>query len=309
MTDSNAPLTFSTISFLTDYGLKDEFVGVVKSVIRTITPDVAVIDITHDIEAHDVRAGGLALARSVQYLAPGVVLAVVDPGVGTDRKGIVIEVADGAAYLVGPDNGLLAPAVSIVGGATGAVVLDNPEYQLPPVGSTFDGRDIFGPAAAHLCAGVPMDALGTRIDPSALVPGVLPVSQTNDDGAISAEVLWVDRFGNLQLNVDPSDVEGWGEAIEVSGGRTARTAARVDTFAQVPTGSLGLMVDSYGLLTIVVDRSSAAFELELGEGDAVTLSEVEGSPSVTTSVQLGRTNAARPAPSFENEGLLCDPPS
>ncbi|MEZ5226948.1 MAG: SAM-dependent chlorinase/fluorinase [Acidimicrobiales bacterium] len=141
MTDrSRPPLAFDTISFLTDYGLKDEFVGVVKSVIRSITPEVAVIDITHDIEPHDVRAGGLALARSVQYLAPGVVLAVVDPGVGTDRKGIVIEVANGAAYLVGPDNGLLAPAVSIVGGATGAVVLDNPEYQLPPVGSTFDGR-------------------------------------------------------------------------------------------------------------------------------------------------------------------------
>ncbi|MEZ5376513.1 MAG: SAM-dependent chlorinase/fluorinase [Acidimicrobiales bacterium] len=310
MTDrSRPPLAFDTISFLTDYGLKDEFVGVVKSVIRSITPEVAVIDITHDIEPHDVRAGGLALARSVQYLAPGVVLAVVDPGVGTDRKGIVIEVANGAAYLVGPDNGLLAPAVSIVGGATGAVVLDNPEYQLPPVGSTFDGRDVFAPAAAHLCAGVPMDALGTRIDPSQLVPGVLPVSQTADDGAINAEVLWVDRFGNLQLNVDPSDVDGWGEAIEVAGGRVTRTAARVDTFADVPTGSLGLMVDAYGLLTIVVDRSSAAFELELSEGDAVTLREVEGSPSVTTSVQLGKTNVGRPTASFENEELQCDPPS
>ncbi len=303
------PLAFDTISFLTDYGSKDEFVGVVKSVIRTITPAVAVIDITHDIEPHDVRAGGLTLARSVQYLAPGVVLAVVDPGVGTERKGIVIEVADGAAYLVGPDNGLLAPAVSIVGGATGAVVLDNPDYQLAPVGSTFDGRDVFAPAAAHLCAGVPMDALGTRIDPSQLIPGVLPVSQTGDDGTISAEVLWVDRFGNLQLNVDPSDIETWGQAVEVTGGRVPRTAARVDTFAQVPTGSLGLMVDSYGLLTIVVDRSSAAFELELGEGDAVTLREVQGGPSVSTSVQLGRTNSRPSTASFENEELACDPPS
>ncbi len=303
-------LAFDTISFLTDHGTKDEFVGVVKSVIRTITPGVAVIDITHEIEPHDVRAGGLALARSVQYLAPGVVLAVVDPGVGTERKGVVIEVADGAAYLVGPDNGVLAPAVSIVGGATGAVVLDNPEYQLPRVGTTFDGRDIFAPAAAHLCAGVPMDALGTRIDPSQLVPGVLPVSQTADDGAISAEVLWVDRFGNLQLNVDPAEIETWGEAIEVSGGRVKRTAARIATFAEVPTGSLGLMVDSSGLLAIVVDRSSAAFELELDEGDAVVLRAFEGNPSVSTSVQLGRTKSARPTgASFENEELLCDPPS
>ncbi len=300
---------FDTISFLSDYGIKDELVGVVKSVIRTIAPDVAVIDVTHDIEPHDVRSAGLALARSVQYLAPGVVLAVVDPGAGTDRKGIVIEVADGAAYLVGPDNGVLAPAVSIVGGATGAVVLDNPAYRLPPVGSTFDGRDIFGPAAAHLCAGVPMDELGTRIDPSQLIPGVLPVSQVADDGAISAEVLWVDRFGNLQLNVDPADIEAWGDTIEVAGGRVTRSAVRVSAFAEVPTGSLGILVDSYGLLTIVVDRSSAAFELELGEGDSVTLRESEGMPSVSTSVQLGRTNTARPGPSLENEELLCDPPS
>ncbi len=305
MTDA---LAFSTISFLTDFGLKDEFVGVVKSVIRTITPEVGVIDITHDIEPHDVRAGGLALARSVQYLAPGVVLAIVDPAVGTDRKGIVIEVAGGAAYLVGPDNGLLAPAVSIIGGATGAVVLDNPEYQLPPVGTTFDGRDVFAPAAAHLCAGVPMDELGRRIDPSQLVPGVLPVSQTGDDASISAEVLWVDRFGNLQLNVDPADIDGWGDAVEVSGGRVPRTAARVDAFARVPTGSLGLMVDSYGLLAIVVDRSSAAFELELGEGDAVTLREVASGASVSTPVQLGRTQLRPSTAPFENEELACDPP-
>ncbi len=299
---------FSTISFLSDFGTKDEFVGVVKSVIRTIAPSVAVIDITHEVEPHDLRAAGLTLARSVQYLAPGVLLAIVDPGVGSDRKGVVIEVADGAAYLVGPDNGLLAPAVSIVGGATGAVVLDNPDYRLPALGSTFAGRDVFAPAAAHLCAGVPMDELGTRIDPSQLVPGVLPVSQTDDDGAISAEVLWVDRFGNLQLNIDPSELENWGDAIEIEGGRTRRTAARVTHFAEVPTGSIGVMTDAYGLVALVVDRSSAAFELELGEGDAVTLRPSAGRPSRTTSVQLGRT-APTPSASFHNEEVACDPPS
>ena len=116
-----ADMRFDTISFLTDYGLEDEFVGVVKSVIRSITPDVEVIDITHGVRRHDVRAGGLALARASQYLVPGVVLAVVDPGVGTDRRRVAIEVGDGQSVLVGPDNGLLAPAVAMVGGATRAV--------------------------------------------------------------------------------------------------------------------------------------------------------------------------------------------
>lgn len=308
MIDRQGGLAFDTISFLTDHGTKDEFVGVAKSVIRSIAPGVAVIDISHEIEAHDVRAGGLALARSVQYLAPGILLGVVDPGAGTGRKGIVIEVADGAAYMVGPDNGLFAPAVSMVGGATAAIVLDNPTYRLPAPGPTFDGRDVFAPAAAHLCLGVPMTELGSPIDPSQLIPGVLPVSQTADDGSIAAEVLWVDRFGNLQLNVDPAELDTWGEAVEVTGGRTKRTAVRVDHPASVPTGGLGLMVDAYGLVSLVVDRSSAAFELEVGEGDALTLRDTGRPTGIITAVQLGSTNQGRPSgPSFDNEESACDP--
>ncbi len=261
---------FDTVSFLSDYGVVDEFVGLVKSVLRTLAPSVAVIDITHDIEPHDVRAGGLALARSVQYLAPGIVLAVVDPGVGTERRPICIEVADGQAYLIGPDNGLLAPAVSMVGGATGAIVLDNLDYHLAAPGPTFAGRDIFAPIAAHLCNGVSFEVLGTRIDPIKLMPGVLPISQTDEDG-ITAEVLWVDRFGNAQLNVDPVEVADWPPYVSVSGGRRERSARRVDSFAAIPTGSIGLIVDSYGLLTLAVDRGSAAFEMELAAGTEVTL--------------------------------------
>ena len=122
---------YDTISFLSDYGLADEFVGVVRSVIRTIAPTVAVIDITHEIPPHDIRAGSLTLARSVQYLAPGIVLAVVDPGVGTDRRAIAIEVGEeGEAVFIGPDNGLLASAVAMVGGATRAVHLTEQSYQL-----------------------------------------------------------------------------------------------------------------------------------------------------------------------------------
>src|SRR3954447_1392346 len=156
---------YDTISFLSDYGTDDEFVGVVKSVIRQLAPAVAVIDVTHGIAPHDVRGGALTLARSAQYLAPGVVLAVVDPGVGTERRAVAVEVGDGISVLIGPDNGLLAPAVAMVGGATRAVELTNPDYQQPAPGPTFDGRDVFAPAAAHLCNGVPLSEFGPEIDP------------------------------------------------------------------------------------------------------------------------------------------------
>src|SRR5438270_9061425 len=144
--------TYDTVSFLSDYGSVDEFVGVCKAVIRNIAPHAAVIDLTHEIAPHDLRAGGLALARCSQYLPSGVVLAVVDPGVGTDRRAVAVEVAGGEGVFVGPDNGLLASAVAMTGGATRAVSLTNPDYQLDAPGPTFAGRDVFAPAAAHLCA-------------------------------------------------------------------------------------------------------------------------------------------------------------
>jgi S-adenosylmethionine hydrolase len=130
-------LRYQTITFLSDYGRTDEFVGVVHSVIRSIAPDVAVVDLTHDIKPYDVRAGGLALARATPYLCPGVVIAVIDPQVGTSRRSIAVEVGDGASVLVGPDNGVLAPAVALCGGATRAVELANPDYQLPGEAVTF----------------------------------------------------------------------------------------------------------------------------------------------------------------------------
>src|SRR5215210_9357243 len=126
-----------TISFLSDYGTADEFVGVVKSVVRGIAPHATVIDLTHEVPAHDVRAGSLTLARAIQYVAPGVVLAVVDPGVGTERKAVAVEVAGGEGVLVGPDNGLLAPAVAMAGGAERAVTLTVEDYHLPSPGPTF----------------------------------------------------------------------------------------------------------------------------------------------------------------------------
>ncbi len=276
-------LRYDTISFLSDYGLSDEFVGVVKSVIRSIAPEVAVVDITHNIAPHDVRAGGLALARSAQYLVPGVVLAVVDPGVGSDRRAVAVEVGDGDSVLVGPDNGLLAPAVAMVGGASRAVELTAEHYQLHAPGPTFAGRDVFAPAAAHLCLGAGLEDLGALVPVESLTPGMVPVSRV-DGERIFAEVLWIDRFGNVQLNLDPAEIEPLGNALRLTAGEVGRNVRRVGSYRDLESGELGVLVDSYGLVAVAVNRGSAAFELNCTEGDSVTV-ETGGSAS-TTSVQL-----------------------
>lgn len=283
-------MSFETVSFISDFGLADESVGVTKSVIWSICPTVRIVDITHGIDAHDVRAGGLAIARAAQYLLPGVVLGIVDPGVGTERKAVCIEVGGGQSYLVGPDNGLFAPAVGMVGGATNAWILDNPEFHLPGIGSTFEGRDIFAPVAAHLSQGVPAEAMGTQVDPALLLPGVLPVAQTNDDGEIEAQVLWIDRFGNVQLNVDPEDVRSW-PAVRVEGDNLSRAAMPVHTYSAISTGSIGVLGDASGLLSLSVDRGSAAEELRLLEGDEVKLSRSDAA---------GKQVAVKLSPTREN---------
>ncbi len=284
-------LRYDTVSFLSDYGLTDEFVGVVHSVIRSITPDVKVIDLTHQIPAYDVRAGGLALARSAPYLCPGVVLGVVDPGVGGPRRALAVEVGDGMSVLIGPDNGLLAPAVAMCGGASRAFQLDNAEYQLPAPGPTFAGRDVFAPAAAYLCAGVPLETLGTQVDPASLLPGLLPISHIIED-ELASEVLWVDRYGNAQLNLDPDEIEGFGDRVRVRFNDEVRTARVVETYAEIGPMDLGLIVDSYGLVALVVDQQSAASQLGLLAGTAVYLSafgdgqDGDAPAGVTTPVEL-----------------------
>lgn len=248
----------------------DEFVGVVHSVIRSIVPDVGVIDICHDIPAHDIRAGSLTLVRAVQYLAPGVVLGVVDPGVGTDRRAVAVEVGEGEAIFVGPDNGLLAPAVSMVGGAGRAVVLSAAEYQLPAPGPTFAGRDVFAPAAAYLARGVDLAELGPPVEPLSLRPGLVPLPRLEGD-SLESEVLWVDRFGNVQLNVGPDEVEPMGERVALRWADQVRTARRATSFEEIGAGQLGLIVDSYGLMALALNRASAGDELGLRAGDLVSL--------------------------------------
>ena len=274
-------MRFDNVWFLSDYGLEDEFVGVVKAVVRAIAPHVTVGDVTHSIPAHDIRAGGLALARSMQYLTlvPAVVLAVVDPGVGSDRRAVAVEAGgengdSAGAILVGPDNGLLASAVAMAGGARRAVSLTNEEYHLPAPGPTFAGRDIFAPAAAHLCAGVDLAELGELVDPITLLPGIMPLSR-QEDGAVTGEVLWVDRFGNIQLNVDPDDLLVMEDPLVLVSGDKIRKAVRARSYSDLRSGQIGLVTDSYGLVSIALDRRSASEELRIGTGDSVTIKAAE----------------------------------
>jgi S-adenosylmethionine hydrolase len=260
------------VSFLSDYGLTDEFVGVCKAVILRAAPQARIIDVTHDIPAHDVRAGALTLARAAQYLPTGVILAVVDPGVGTERRAVAVEVDTG--YLVGPDNGLLAPAVAILGGAKRAVELTNREFQLEAPGATFAGRDVFAPAAGYLASGVQLSDLGEPVDALSLTPGVVPLSR-EEDGTLVGEVLWVDRFGNVQLNIDPSELTARGiqpgATVQVLHGQERRTGRWVNTYAEAAPLELAVVVDSYGLVSLAYDRRPAAEELHLRPGSAVTL--------------------------------------
>jgi S-adenosylmethionine hydrolase len=270
---------YETISFLTDFGTTDELVGVVKSVIRDIAQHAVVIDLTHEIAPFDVRAGSLALARAISYVPSGVVLAVVDPGGGTDRRCVAIEVADGDGVIIGPDNGLLAPAVAMAGGAGRAVVLDNPAFHLDAPGAVLAGRDIFGPAAAHLCNGVDLAELGSAIDPALLLPGTVPLPR-DEGGVLVTEVLWVDRYGNCQLNVGPDEIAHLGEHIRVSVGELAgtpltRVGRRLPDGEHSGAGSLSLVTDSHGMISLSVERRSAAEELRIGATDQVVLTAVE----------------------------------
>ena len=281
---------YDTISFLTDYGTADEFVGVVKSVLRDLAPHATVVDLTHHVPPFDVRAGAFALARCIPYVAEGVVLAVVDPGVGTDRRAIAVEVSGGRGVMVGPDNGLLGPAVALAGGAERAVILDDDSFHLAAPGATFAGRDVFAPVAAHLCNGTDLGVLGSPIDPALLLPSVIPLPRV-EGATLVCEAVWVDHFGNVQLNVGPDDLEeawgpDWGGRVRVRVGEHVRSMLVVDSYGAISPGAPGLVVDSYGMLSIALDRFSAAEELGIGPTDLVVLQPAGADDGVTSPVSL-----------------------
>src|SRR5680860_167820 len=265
-----------TVSLLSDFGLADEFVSVCKGVILSLAPAARLLDITHDIAPHDVRSGALTLVRSVQYLPAGVVLAVVDPGVGTDRR-LVAAVTDDQV-LVGPDNGLLAPAAAMLGGARQVVALTGAGYELPGPGVTFAGRDILAPAVGQLCAGAPAESLGELVDPATLVPGLVSLPQPDGEG-LSGEVWWIDRFGKCQLNIGPDELRALGaepgRAVQVQIGDQARMARWGNTYAAAKPSELVIVVDSYGLASLALDRRSAADELGVRAGSGVVVTAGE----------------------------------
>ena len=259
------------ILFLSDYGLDDEFVGVCHAVLARSAPDVRVIDLTHGIPPRDIARGGIVLADVVPHAPPNsVFLAVVDPGVGTGRLAVAVEA--GGAFLVGPDNGLLSLAWEALGGAKRASVIDSEEIVGVPLSQTFHGRDVFAPAAAHLAAGGPLEALGKELDPTQLERISAP-TPTLESGIVRCHVMSVDRFGNVQLSAGEDDlrkaeVDPDGE-LDARIGDETFTLTRARTFSDVPEGKPALIQDSSGRLAIVVNGGSAAEALNLKVGESV----------------------------------------
>ncbi len=260
------------ISFLTDFGLADDFVGTCHGVIKRIAPDVEIIDVTHGIAPQAVLQGALILRNTLRYLPLGVHLAVVDPGVGSTRRPVIVRDADGGLF-VGPDNGLLVPAADLAG-IESAHELANPAYALEPVSRTFHGRDLFAPAAAHLALGVEPSELGPPLATDALVRLDLPTPSVTD-GVVDASVLYVDRFGNIQLNMTRDDLDRVGIVpgtrfeLEVAGERYYATAAR--TYGDARPGEIVLYEDSYRNVAIAINRGSAAEMFVAHPGQRVRL--------------------------------------
>jgi S-adenosylmethionine hydrolase len=253
-------MSYRWVSFTTDYGTLDGFVAAVKGVIAGIAPDVTVIDVTHQVPAQDVRRGAAVLAQTAPWLPPAVHLAVVDPGVGTRRRGLAVVAARG--LLVGPDNGLLLPAADALGGMTAAYELVDPMYRLAEVSATFHGRDVFAPAAAHLCLGLDPARLGPPAGDLVRLPE--PTVHIGP-GMVRAEVLSVDGFGNVQLAA--TDLGGLSGPVLVLG--QPATVGR--TFADVPAGELVVLADSSGYVAVAVDRGNAAARLGVQPGDVVEI--------------------------------------
>jgi S-adenosylmethionine hydrolase len=259
------------IAFLTDFGLRDDFVGTCHGVMKRIAPDVQIIDVTHGIEPHQVLQGALVLAATLPYMPVGVHLAVVDPGVGGVRRALALRDEEGHLF-VGPDNGLLVPAAEAGGGIVAAHELANPDYALQPVSRTFHGRDLFAPAAAHLARGVPLGELGPPLDPEVLVRLGLPEPDVHA-GRIAANALYVDRFGNVALNIAATHLEDAGAPpgtrVRLELPAASRNAVVARTFADVAPGDTVVYEDSYGNVAIAVSRGNAAEALGLDAGAQV----------------------------------------
>ncbi len=261
------------ITFLSDYGYEDEFAGVCRAVISQIAPGAPLIDLTHGIGRQDVRQGAMALANALPSCPPGVHLAVVDPGVGSERRPVAVAAAEGR-ILVGPDNGLLSRALDRLGGGLDAVELSRSAFRLEPVSATFHGRDLFAPVAAHLSLGARLDEAGRAIDVGSLANLDLPTPRVSADEVV-AHAIHQDGYGNVTLDLDASMLSGGpiepGDAFEVRApdGRFEGVWAR--TFADVNPSDVLLFEDSSGALALAVSGGSAAGLMNLERDSEVTL--------------------------------------
>jgi S-adenosyl-L-methionine hydrolase (adenosine-forming) len=258
----------TVVTFLTDFGVQDDFVGTCHGVMARIAPDVRVIDVTHGIPPQAVLQGALVLQNTTPYMPVGVHLAVVDPDVGGNRRAIAVRAADGRTF-VGPDNGVLMLAADDAG-VTAAHELANPAYRLEQVSHTFHARDVFAPAAAHLAAGSAIEDVGPSIDPGDLVRIAVPEPELGRT-QISATVLVVDRFGNVSTNARRAHVDALGvqhgERVEIRLALDRYYAIAAETFADAPPGELIFYEDSYGLMTLAISRGDAAGLTGVGPGD------------------------------------------
>jgi S-adenosyl-L-methionine hydrolase (adenosine-forming) len=261
------------ITFLTDFGLQDDFVGTCHGVMKRIAPDVEILDITHGIAPQAVLQGALTLANTLPFMPEGVHLAVVDPGVGGVRRALALRDRQGRIY-VGPDNGLLIPAAEKLGGIEEAHELTNPEYALESVSRTFHGRDLFSPAAAHLALGVPLAELGPPLDPDALARIDVPQPELGSS-RIRCTVVSVDRFGNVQLNLDRSHLDQAGVVpgtrVELQVGPERYYAIAARTFADARAGDIILYEDAYRNLSIAISGGSAAAMFGIRDGQELRI--------------------------------------
>jgi S-adenosylmethionine hydrolase len=259
------------ITFLSDYGLADEFVGVVHGVVARICPEARVIDLGHGIVRHDVRAAALVLARALPFAPAGVHLAVVDPGVGGRRRAVALRTAQEDRLLVGPDNGLLMAAAERFGGVVEAVEISTSPWRLEPVSATFHGRDVFAPVAARLAGGGALADAGRALDPGALVPLERTRPERRADGTLVAHAVLADAFGNVQLDAGRAELGdlrlGRRVALELGDGPVPVPFVR--TFADVAPGEALVYEDPARMLALAVRGGSAAARFGLRPGDEV----------------------------------------
>ena len=263
-----------TITFLSDYGYEDEFAGVCRAVIARIAPGARVIDLTHGVPRHGVEQGATVLVNALPFAPPGVHLAIVDPGVGSPRRALAVRVAEDDRVLVGPDNGLLWPAIERFGGAVEVVDVALSPFRLEPISATFHGRDVFAPVAARLAAGAGLAEAGEAIAPESLV-AMEAEGPSIERGRVVAHALTVDRYGNVALDLGdrhlPDTGLRLGRSLTVDAPTASRPATFALTFADVPPGELLLYEDSNRSFAIAINRGDAADALGLVPGDEVVL--------------------------------------